>query len=220
MRQFAVKQFAANAGWGVMLFFALAIALISSRYFTFDPSVYFPEQRAIYIANTVALVAHVAGGVIALILGPFQFLPRLRRKQWLGIHRWSGRIYLLAIAIGGLFGLYVAQMAYGGLPTQLGFSGLALFWLYSGYRAYRTIRGGDIQAHKRWMFRNYAATFAAVTLRLWLPLLQVIGVDFTLAYQSVGWLSWVPNVLIMEGWLRWRGTATAQAGVPTPRIAA
>ncbi len=191
-----------NIGWGLMLFLALGITLVSSRYLTLNPAVYFPEQRVIYIANTVAIVGHVAGGVLALALGPFQFLPRLRRQRWLGIHRWSGRVYLVGIAVGGLFGLYVAQLAYGGLITHLGFSGLALFWLYTGYQAYRAIRRGDIQSHKRWMFRNYAATFAAVTLRLWLPLSMALGIDFTLAYRTIAWLCWVPNVLIVEWWVR------------------
>lgn len=195
-------QWTSKFGWSIMLFLALAITLVASRYLTLNPAVYFPEQQAVYMANTVAIIGHVVGSLLALALGPFQFLPRLRRKRWLSIHRWSGRLYLLGIAVGGLFGLYVAQMAYGGLITQLGFSGLALFWLITGYQAYRTIRRGDVQAHKRWMMRNYAATFAAVTLRIWLPLLVATGIDFTSAYQTVGWLSWVPNVLIVEWWLR------------------
>ena len=151
-------------------------------------------------------------------MGPFQFLPHLRRKRWLGIHRWSGRVYLVGITVGGLFGLYVAQMAYGGLPTQLGFSRLAIFWLHSGYRAFRTIRGGDIHAYKRWTFRNYAATFAAVTLRPWLPLLQVVGVDFTLAYQIVDWLSWIPNVLIVEWWLQHRSWQIGLSGSQMTKV--
>ncbi len=199
-----MQRISANVGWGLMLFLALGITLASSRYLTLNPAVYFPEQRAVYIANTVAITGHVVGGLLALALGPFQFLPRLRRQRWLGIHRWSGRVYLVGITVGGLFGLYVAQMAYGGLISHLGFTGLALFWLYTGYQAYRSIRRGDIQTHKRWMFRNYAATFAAVTLRLWLPLSMALGIDFTLAYRTIAWLSWVPNVLIIEWWLRQR----------------
>ena len=193
-----------KAAWGLMLFLALGIGLASSRYFTLNPEIYFPEQRAVYMAHTVAIIGHISGSLAALLLGPFQFLPRLRRKRWLSIHRWSGRVYLVGIAVGGLFGLYVAQMAYGGLVTHLGFTGLALFWLYSGYQAYRAIRRGDIQTHKRWMFRNYAATFAAVTLRLWLPLSMALGIDFTLAYRTIAWLCWVPNVLIVEWWLHQR----------------
>lgn len=199
-----MQRISAKVGWGLMLFLALGITLASSRYLTLNPAIYFPEQRAVYMANTVAITGHVIGGLLALALGPFQFLPRLRRQRWLGIHRWSGRLYLMGIAVGGLFGLYVAQIAYGGLITNLGFTGLALFWLYTGYQAYRAIRRGDIESHKRWMMRNYAATFAAVMLRLWLPLSMVLGIDFTLAYRTIAWLCWVPNVLLMEWWLRQR----------------
>jgi len=199
-----MKRLSATIGWTLMLFLALVITLISSRYLTLDPAVYFPEQKVVYMANTTAIVGHISGSLLALLLGPFQFLPRLRRARWLGIHRWSGRVYLIGVAVGGLFGLYVAQLAYGGLPSRLGFSGLALFWLYSALQAYRFIRRGDLQGHKRWMFRNYATTFAAVTLRIWLPLLQVAGVDFILAYRTVSWLSWLPNLLMIEWWLRRR----------------
>lgn len=193
-----MQRWPKRVGWGLMFLLALMIALISSRYFTRNPDLYFPEQRAIYLAHTGAILGHIGGGILALVLGPLQFIPQLRRKRWLGLHRWSGRLYLVGIAMGGLFGLYVAQLAYGGLPARLGFSGLALFWLVSGYNAYRTIRAGQIQAHKRWMIRNYAATFAAVMLRLWLPFLNAVGVDFTLAYQMVAWLCWVPNLLLVE----------------------
>jgi hypothetical protein len=48
------------------------------------------------------------------------------------------------------------------------------------------------------MVRNYALTFAAVTLRLWLILFQVTEVEFIEAYISVAWLSWVPNLMIAE----------------------
>jgi HlyD family secretion protein len=39
----------------------------------------------------------------------------------------------------------------------------------------------DIAAHRRWMVRNFALTFAAVTLRLWLPSAMASGVAFELA---------------------------------------
>ncbi|MGW7582161.1 DUF2306 domain-containing protein [Kitasatospora sp. NPDC054769] len=45
---------------------------------------------------------------------------------------------------------------------------LAAAWLSTAARAYRTIRRGEVQAHRIWTIRNYAPTFAAVTLRLYL----------------------------------------------------
>jgi hypothetical protein len=48
------------------------------------------------------------------------------------------------------------------------------------------------------MVRNFALTFAAVTLRLWLPASVVAGVPFGLAYPAIAWLCWVPNALFAE----------------------
>lgn len=71
-----MKRIAAKTGWGIMVFLALAITLLVSRYLTLNPNVYFPEQRAVYIAHTVGILGHVIGSMLALALGPFQFLPR------------------------------------------------------------------------------------------------------------------------------------------------
>jgi hypothetical protein len=52
------------------------------------------------------------------------------------------------------------------------------------------------------MVRNFALTFAAVTLRLWLPTAIIAGAPFELAYPVIAWLCWVPNLLLAELLLR------------------
>ncbi len=69
-------------------------------------------------------------------------------------------------------------------------------------RAYAAIRARDIELHRRWMVRNFALTFAAVTLRLWLPASVVSGIPFEAAYPVIAWLCWVPNLLAAELLLR------------------
>ena len=46
------------------------------------------------------------------------------------------------------------------------------------------------------MIYSYAACFAAVTLRIWLPILLKIFGDFIIAYSIVAWLCWVPNIIV------------------------
>lgn len=47
------------------------------------------------------------------------------------------------------------------------------------------------------MIYSYAACFAAVTLRIWLPLLTAAFLgDFIKAYTIVAWLCWVPNIIV------------------------
>lgn len=187
-------------GWAVMLLLVLFVELVVSRYLTLDPDMFFPEQRAVYLANLTILILHVVGSMLALIIGPFQFLPGIRKGRWLKIHRWLGRTYLLSILFGGLAGLYMAQFAYGGIISRLGFGVLACLWLYTGYRAYRHIRNKEVEAHRQWMIRNYALTFAGVMLRVWVPLTTGLGADFTTAYVIIAWACWVPN-LIFAQWI-------------------
>ena len=46
------------------------------------------------------------------------------------------------------------------------------------------------------MVYSYAVCFSAVTLRIWLPILIAITGEFESAYLIVGWLSWVPNLIV------------------------
>ena len=48
------------------------------------------------------------------------------------------------------------------------------------------------------MLRSYALTLAAVTLRLYLPISQMLGLPFGPSYQVISWLAWVPNLLVVE----------------------
>ena len=47
-----------------------------------------------------AFYAHIVGGGVALVAGPFQFWRGLRDRHR-SVHRWMGRTYLAAIAIAG-----------------------------------------------------------------------------------------------------------------------
>jgi uncharacterized membrane protein len=168
-----------------------------------------PNIKGRFFGTAIAGWAHAMGGAVAALIGPFQLLTRLRTTLP-RVHVWMGRTYLLAVLAGGLGGLYFAPMSTAGLVGSIGFTTLAIFWLYSGAQAYIAIRRGNVQVHRRWMLRNYALTFGAATLRFELPLLIIVGgLSFPAAYTTVAWLSWVPNWLAVEAWLR-RGKTVAR----------
>lgn len=199
-RQMSLKQ---KIGWILLLLMAVLPVLFSLGYLSMDPENFnFTEQKAVYTAHITMLMMHIVPAMLAIVMGPFQFLPQLRKGRLLQTHRWLGRVYLLSILIGGISGLYMAQFAYGGIISRLGFGTLAILSLYSGYRAYRHIRNKEIQQHREWMIRNYALTFAGVMLRIWVPVSLVMGIDFTAAYIAIAWLCWVPNLLVAEGIIR------------------
>jgi uncharacterized membrane protein len=149
-----------------------------------------------------AFYTHVFGAAVAMAVGPFQFAQglRARRPQ---VHRWLGRLYLVpGILVGGLSGLVLATLTFGGLIGRAGFFVLSLLWLGSGWHAWRAIRAGRVADHRRWMTRNFALTFAAVTLRFYLPLSLAAGIAFDTAYAAIAWLCWVPNLVAVEWWRR------------------
>ena len=73
-------------GWVIMTLACVYIAVAMSRYLTFDPDVYFPEQLENYLRLEFALGVHVLCGMLALLIGPFQFVRRLRRR-FVRVHR-------------------------------------------------------------------------------------------------------------------------------------
>jgi len=50
------------------------------------------------------------------------------------------------------------------------------------------------------MIRCFALTAAAITLRIQLPLRQMMGIPFSIAYPAISWLAWVPNPPAIEIW--------------------
>jgi uncharacterized membrane protein YozB (DUF420 family) len=89
-----------------------------------------------------------------------------------------------------------------------GFGTLAVAWLTCAALGLRAILRGDVAAHRRWMLRTFALTYAGVTLRLWLiVLIPLLGGDFLRAYLFTPFLCWVPNLVIAELLLRRTSTA-------------
>jgi hypothetical protein len=143
------------------------------------------------------LALHLIGGAVALAVGAFQLSRRIRARR-LALHRWLGRFYVSGVVIGGGAGLLLAFGADGGFVSRLGFGTLAVLWLTATIRAYIHIPNRRVEKHRAWMLRSYALTFAAVTLRLGLPLSQIAGMPFIDAYQAVAWVCWVPNLIVVE----------------------
>ena len=184
----------------LLYFLSLGVAAYAAIGYGFTPlgSLVHPDMKAGFVAHPVGVYLHVFAAAIALILGPFQFSPHLRRTHR-AVHRWVGRVYLsVGVLIGGLSGLYIAQFAFGGPVAKLGFAALAVCWLYTGLRAFLAIRGRAIDAHQKWMVRNFALAFAAVMLRLYIPASVLAGIDFAVAYPVIAWLCWLPNLLVAE----------------------
>jgi len=161
-----------------------------------------PQIRPPFLHGRTGLMAlavalHLGGGGIALGLGAFQLNAGLRSRH-IRLHRISGRTYVISVLVGGLSGLPLALASQGGMVAHVGFGLLACFWVFTTIRGFIFIRAGHDIDHRAWMIRSYALTFAAVTLRIYLPLSLAFGVQFATAYPAISWLCWVPNLFVAE----------------------
>jgi uncharacterized membrane protein len=194
-----------KVAWVAMTFLAISVGIYAGM------SIITPAARTGFVQNLfdtalVPITMHLAGGTVAIIFGAFQVNSRLRAK-FLPAHRWLGRAYLVAVVVSGVGGLILARNSDGGLVGHFGFAMLAVCWLFATLNAYRHIRAGDITTHRAWMYRSYALTLAAVTLRIYLPLFQIAGYGFDVAYPLISWIAWVPNLLIVEWFVLTRPSA-------------
>ncbi|MBV8682837.1 MAG: DUF2306 domain-containing protein, partial [Caulobacteraceae bacterium] len=139
----------------------------------------------------------------ALLIGPFQLVRRLRTARPT-LHRWMGRTYVMCCLAGGAAGLVLAFGARTGPVSTAGFGSLAVVWITATSLAWRAALGRRFAEHRRWMIRSYALTFAAVTLRTYLPFAFLIPWGYDNVYRVISFLCWVPNLIFAEIYLRRR----------------
>lgn len=198
-----------SAAWrSVVVLLSVEIAVVSTlRYLTGGEA---PPPPI--VANAFAkpfLIVHVAAGVTALLVGPLQFVARIRALRP-AFHRAAGRIYVAACAIGAPAGLMLALGTTAGPVASVGFAIPALLWpafTWLGWRAAVEGRFGD---HREWMLRSYALTSTAITLRLMLPASAFLGLEFVGAYRVISWLAWSTNLALFEIHIRRSRVATAR----------
>ncbi|MEP2935800.1 MAG: DUF2306 domain-containing protein [Gilvibacter sp.] len=188
-----------KASWILLGIMASAIGLYPITYFVIDRKFGLLSSKTAdllsdFVWNT-GFYGHILLGGFALLIGWLQFNKRFRNKN-LKLHRRIGKAYILAVLISGFCSLYIALYATGGIVPQVGFFSLGVVWLTTTYLAYQAIKNGKIERHQKFMIYSYAACFAAVTLRIWLPILSNIFGQFLPAYRIVAWLCWVPNMIV------------------------
>ncbi|MFT5762361.1 MAG: putative membrane protein [Polaribacter sp.] len=196
------KKFINSSFWVLVVILAIAIGLYPLTFLEVNHnkgllSHKTPELLANLFWN-LAFYIHISLGGFALLIGWSLFLKKFRSKK-LHLHRLIGKIYIIAVLLSSISGLYVAYHATGGIFAKLGFAGMAIAWFVCTYIPYKAIRNKNIQKHERWMIRSYAVTFTGVTFRLWMPfLIAVCQLEFLNAYPIASWVSWIANLFVAQ----------------------
>ncbi|WP_029283512.1 DUF2306 domain-containing protein [Pedobacter sp. R20-19] len=185
--------------WVLFGFFSITIGLYPLKYFLMNGKVGIlnakPEWLLNHVVWYIAFYIHIVLGGISLLVGWLQFSAKIRSRN-VNIHRYIGKIYVVSALFSSFSGSYIALFADGGFWASLGFSCLGIIWFCTTLMAYLTIWNQQIVKHRVLMIYSYAACFAAVTLRIWLPILILIIGHFNTAYIIVAWLSWIPNLFV------------------------
>ncbi len=171
------------------LFAALALVTLATIYvhegYVLRPA---DPQWAHFAPFRWWLIPHIAGGTAALLIGPLQFSQTLRRRS-LALHRWLGRLYVLAVAVGASLSVYIVLTFEAPLNHWV-MGVMGGLWLAATLFAWLAALGGNVLQHRLWIGRSYALTFTFVTTRF-IPDVVFPGLD----YYGVTALYWVLIVL-------------------------
>ena len=162
------------------------------------------EGLARYSGRQGWLFAHLAGGMVALLVGPGQLWLGQKRRR-LDVHRPLGFVYMGSIAVSVTGAFYLATHTDLGWVFGAGLMGLAVAWIVTTGLAFAAVLRGQLHQHQEWMIRSYVVTFGFVFFRIFIGIAQATGIG-TLQEQltAASWFCWAAPLLATEAILQGR----------------
>jgi hypothetical protein len=162
------------------------------------------EGLARYSGRQGWLFAHLAGGMVALLVGPGQLWLGQKRRR-LDVHRRLGFVYMGSIAVSVTGAFYLATHTDLGWVFGAGLMGLAVAWIVTTGLAFAAVVRGQLHQHQEWMIRSYVVTFGFVFFRIFIGIAQATGIG-TLQEQltAASWFCWAAPLLATEAILQGR----------------
>lgn len=198
--------------WLLFAALCIVIGLYPAIYFILDREFALLSTKSEALLNdffwNLGFYTHIIFGGVALLVGWSQFSKKWR-VQYPRLHRRIGKLYVASVMLSAPAGIFIGFHATGGIAAASGFIILGIVWFSTTLKAFLHIKRGDVNGHWRMMVFSYAACFAAVTLRLWLPMLiAAYQGDFEQAYRIVAWLCWIPNLVVAAAWVSLKNPVT------------
>jgi Predicted membrane protein (DUF2306) len=121
--------------------------------------------------GNLAVAVHLSAAVFIILSGAVQFVPQVRDRAP-ALHRWNGRLYMLAafaVSLAGLHMLWV-RGSLNDLTQRLGISLNALLIMVCAAMALRSAIGRDFKTHRRWALRLFLVVSGVWFVRVGLML--------------------------------------------------
>lgn len=158
----------------------------------------------------IAIGVHFLTGAVLLLLGPVQFIGRLRQRVP-ALHRGLGRLYVASAALAGVGGLFfiVAKGTVGGPVMDVGFGLYGALMVLCAAMAFHHARARRIVQHRAWAIRLFALTVGSWLYRMeygaWFLLAGGLGTGrgFSGWFDAVmAFFFYLPNLVIAEHIIR------------------
>ena len=198
--------------WTATIFLTLiGIAVVARRVILLIPTLRTGDQPPAtafgsgFAHHPILTMVHILPGALFMILGPLQFVPRIRARH-IKFHRWSGRVFLVLGAVIGISALLMSfQTTIGGANETAATTLFALIFLFSLGKAYAHIRRREFAQHREWMIRAFAIGLAVATIR------PIVGIFFAFSrfthqtphefFGTAFWLGFTIQFIVAEIWI-------------------
>lgn len=189
----------------LLVLFTVLMAKLTLPYLSLDTDIDFLLTKQGILHNKVwyaSFYIHITTSLFVLFFGAFQFSHTIITK-YPKIHRLLGKLYVIFILFFcATSGFVMALYANGGTLAKISFVCTSVLWWGFTALAYWHITQKNVLAHQNYMYRSYALTLSAITLRIYVLLFPaLLGLRGKELYIWVAWLSWLPNLIICEIWL-------------------
>ena len=181
----------------------IACITIASIYFVFIkavPKIFLsPDSYGDYYWYRAPwLFIHNLLGMVALLSGPLQLIPSVRKKSW-RLHRNLGKIYIISVILASITSVYLSYTSAITVTYALGLFVGSVVWLVSAIIGWVHIRNKKVLLHKQWMIRNYIVTFFFIIIFGFYDLFRAMGVADLITLASVlPWISLIVPLIITE----------------------
>lgn len=157
-----------------------------------------------FAAERMLTFLHIIPASLLMLLIPFQFAARIR-KRYPRVHRWSGRLWLvLAVVVVATALRMEYTRAIGGANEIAVITLYSLLFVAFAGAGFWNIRRGNVAAHRQWMLRASGVALGVATTR---PIVGAFFATRRLAPQEffgiAFWLGFTITLIAAEAWIHY-----------------